>query len=276
LLRAASLVFALTGATALDTGSPAGVPSAGEWVVERAETRGAVEAGRAVKVGNPHGNVVVRGGDEGEIMVLSLAQRQRTDPRHAEVAIRPGVEEVTVEASWAQAAPAAEGGEAERHRIDLTVLVPPGSAVSIETIDGDVEAKGLRAPLRVETVRGDVRAVVTGEVVAVSEHGALLVHFLSTGWQRGSRLTTTTGAITAELPAGGEATVTFHTAGSITTDYSVEIERDERSSRKTGSAVIGGGGKLLEIESDRGPITLMASLVPDVTSHRTGSAEVPR
>lgn len=276
MISAPALALFLAAALSPETAPEASDPDPEEWLVERTETRRAVAAEGPVSVVNPYGNVILRAGNEGEVMALGLAQRHRDDPRRAEVSLVEDGGGVAVRVAYpALAMPEPVEGW-ERRRVDLTVMVPPEAPVSVETDGGDVEARGLRAPLRIETGRGHVRARVGGEVVAVSEHGELLVQFLSTRWAGPSRLTTKTGPITAELPAGGNAHVRFATAGPLTTDYSVQIERDAASGRKNGSATVGDGGPLLEIESDRGAITLRASLVPEaapeVGGERQGSA----
>lgn len=262
MLASVSLFLALLGAASAPA-ADVPVPDSAAWLVERVQTHHAVAEGGAVSVANPWGNVIVRAGDEGDLMVLSLAQRHRDDPRTAEVAVVEEEGGTAVRVGYPQVALPEPVEEWERRRVDLTVLVPPGSPLSVETADGDVEAKGLREPLRVDTRRGDVRILTGGPVDAVSEHGEIDVHFLSMGWPGRSRLVTTTGPIVAELPAGGAAEVRFRTSGPLTTDYSVAIDRDPASSLKSGTATIGAGGPRLEIESDRGPITLMASLVPE-------------
>ena len=250
---------------------------AAAWLVERAELRHEVTAGQSVTVRNPWGNVILRVGDEGELMVLSLAQRHRDDPRVARVEAAEGEAGALVEVAYPALAIAEPVEGWERRRVDLTVLVPSAAPVSVVTTGGDVEARGLRGPLRVETGRGDVSARVGGPLVATSEHGELRAAFLSTRWQEASRLTTTTGPIIAEMPAGGNASVRFRTAGMVTTDYSVDIERDESSSHKSGTATIGAGGPLLEIESERGTIAILASLVPEETvSAPRGGGDAPR
>lgn len=233
------------------------------WLVERAELRHAVAAGQSVTVRNPWGNVILRVGDEGELMVLSLAQRHRDDPRIARVDVSEQAEGVLVAVAYPAVAMPEPVEGWERHRVDLTVLVPPAAPVSVVTTDGDVEAKGLQGAFRAETARGNVVARIGGPIIVTSDHGEVRVHLLSTRWSEVSRLATLTGPIVAAFPAGGQVDLRFRTAGRVTTDYSVEIERDDNSSQKTGSATIGEGGPVLEIESDRGSITLVASLVPE-------------
>lgn len=241
----------------------AAVQDAGAWLVERNEVRHEVAEHRAVTVRNPWGNVVVRPGDEEELLVLSLAQRHRDDPRVSAVTFGEEGDSVVVRVEYPEIAIAEPVGEWERRRVDLTVLVPPESSLTVVTEDDDIEVKGVHGPFSATSVRGAIRALVGGRVEASTEHGELAVHFLNTAWSGPSRLTTRTGPITAELPAGGAARVSFRTSGSLTTDYSVTIDRDPASGLKTGTAAVGEGGPVLAIESDRGPVTLMASPVPE-------------
>ena len=107
-----------------------------------------------------------------------------------------------------------------------------------------------------------MRVRIAGSLVAKTTHGELLAQFRRTDWQTPSRIETLTGDMRVELPRGGEADVRIATRGEITTDYSLEIRRSEGSQLKQGVARIGEAGGKLVLESNRGAIKLIESLVP--------------
>ena len=61
--------------------------------------------------------------------------------------------------------------DADEARIDFTVRVPQGVHLAARTVDGDIEASGLRSPVDAASVSGNVRVSTTGTARAATVSG---------------------------------------------------------------------------------------------------------
>ncbi len=127
-------------------------------------------------------------------------------------------------------------------RIDVGLLVPVGVAIDIETSRGLIEVKKLDAGSRLTSVHGDIVYDGSGPLEAHTERGGMRVLLRRTGSDQPAALSTLTGDIWLILLEGAGAEVTLETRGPVTTDYSVEIDREPGSPLKQGRIRVGDGG----------------------------------
>ncbi len=253
---------------ALALSATAAEPSLEDWNVSRQEWTHEISEGSDVAIVNLHGDLRVRDGARGEVYVLANIQHHNDDPRRARVATANREGEFHLEVLWSPTtdtdpAPADVPEAWNRRRVDLTIFVPPNAGVKARTDDGLVELRGLTGEIEAASVRGDVRVRAAGALQAYTRHGEVLAQFRRTDWSTASEIETLTGEIRVELPRGGRAGVRLETRGEITTDYSIEIHRQDGSLLKRGSARIGKGGGQLTLRSNRGAIRLIESTVPE-------------
>ncbi len=258
---------------ALALSATAAEPSLEDWNISRQEWTSEIGEGSGVAIVNLHGDLRVRAGEPGEVYVLAVIQRHKDDPRHARVASEDDAGELDLEVLWAGGSPADIPEAWARRRVDLTVFMPPGARVKTRTNDGLVELRGLTGEIEAASVKGDVRVRAAGALKAYTRHGEVLAQFRRTDWSRASEIETLTGDIRVELPRGGRAGVRLETRGEITTDYSIEIHRQDGSLLKRGRAQIGEGGGQLTLKSNRGAIRLIESTVPEQHSPATKSSK---
>ncbi|MEM7354770.1 MAG: hypothetical protein AAF657_28435 [Acidobacteriota bacterium] len=262
-----------TGASPVDETEPIDEK---QWSIERKEWNGELAAGYEVEIINPYGDIRVRHGAGRELYFLATVQGHQDDPRKARVEAKAkdsaegsadnsrGTTRIEVEypneaeldlpqipASW------------NKRRVDLTVFVPIDTDTTLRTLAGLAEVRGLEGDLDVSTETGDMRLRIAGGLRAKTVHGDILAQFRRTRWQDASRIESLTGTIRAELPSGGRAEVELETRGEITTDYSITIRRSEKSQLKQATAKIGVAGPSLSIKSNKGPIKLIESIVPE-------------
>ena len=235
-----------------------------DWRIERLEWTSEVKAGQAVTIVNPFGDVRARGGRGQEVYVLAVAQRHLEDPRQPKVT---GVEgddgRFNVEVGYPDSAIPETIPEAwQRRRVDLTVFVPAPASTSITAMGGVVNVKGLNGELEISTRTGDIFARSAGRLAATSEHGSILAQLRRTDWNGVSRLETVTGTIRVELPRDQRLATAIETRGEITTDYSLEIQRETESRLKRARTIPVGDPRRLELKSYQGAIELIESLVP--------------
>jgi DUF4097 and DUF4098 domain-containing protein YvlB len=128
-----------------------------------------VPPGAALTVDNFAGNVTVRAGDEGHILVVAVrraassATRERIQIQYRETSA--GLEIRTVRPTGLRSG-----------SVDLQIEVPPGTPLEIDTGAGNLELRGLVAGIRAETGSGTVRATgLQGDISLQTGSGSVEV-----------------------------------------------------------------------------------------------------
>jgi hypothetical protein len=248
-----------------------------DWVLDRVEHQEAIAPDSHLKLTNLYGDLRIRAGREGEIYWLANTQRHRADPRRFALALVEGTRSegtaeqelhITFEAPSPPSRPGAAGEHDgslepqqawEKRRLDITVIVPASALVDAETRSGLLEARGVAKLGILRSVHGDIRVRGAGELDSKTEHGAQLIQFRPLQPGDTATITSTTGKITVEFPDELEFIAEVRTRGTLTTDYSLELERDRESGLKR--AVAGDKGAEITIQSESGPIELLVSPV---------------
>ena len=139
--------------------------------------------------------------------------------------------------------------------VDFTVRIPAGIRFSGRTVNGDVTAEGLSAPVSIRTVNGDAEFSTSSYGDAQTVNGSIRGHFGSTGWTETVSFKTVNGSVTVALPADASADVKVTTVnGSISTAFPINVNGKIDPRRLNGT--IGSGGRSLEIETVNGSVTL--------------------
>lgn len=149
-------------------------------------------------------------------------------------------------------------------RVDFVVRVPAGVRLNVGIVEGDVNATGLRSPVEVATVSGDVRLSTTGSAEANTVAGDIDA---ALGASEGRmRFNSVSGDVTLRLGANAGARVRANTmSGEIESDF--PLDRGGRSERRNGgvnvqigeqaSGTIGRGGAQLGINTVSGDIRIV-------------------
>jgi len=235
------------------------VAEGSDWTKTTAQRFETLEGGSRVRAVNPHGNVYARfGGYENQLEVLSTGQRIEFDRPELEVRIDRSDEGVELTVGPAPGSTDASGVE-RRDRIDLVLFVPLGATLDVRTVDGAIEAKGLKGELIASTTSGEIRIRgVEGRVRAKSVRGRISVALENATTDQPQELTTETGDIEAYLWEDAAMRVEVATSGRISTDFSLEIEhRRFEEPGKRATAVVGPGGPKLTLSSKRGAVSLL-------------------
>ncbi|MEN8143889.1 MAG: DUF4097 family beta strand repeat-containing protein [Gemmatimonadota bacterium] len=129
--------------------------------------------------------------------------------------------------------------------VQFEVLIPAGVRFTGKTVNGDVEAKGLRADARVSTVNGDARVETTGLAEASTVNGSVYAVLGDSDWSGELDFSTVNGSVTVEMPAGTSANVKANTVnGSLESDFPLTITGRFANRRMRGTIGSGGGGDL--------------------------------
>ncbi len=242
--------------------SPASAqPDLSDWKIERTRTSKAAAVAALVRISNPWGNVTLRAGDGDQIVVSTVSQRHREDPRTPQVDIEQIASGFSVEVRFNPVE--VEDAAWQARRIDLGVFVPATISVSIRTADSDIKVRDLQAPADLETTAGNIEFRGGGGLRARADSGSIYAQFRGSDWPRPVTLETRTGDIRAELLEGASATAEIETRGPITSDYSITIDRAAGSRLKRGVAKVGAGGQTLRLVSYSGAVRLLAVIVPE-------------
>jgi len=242
---------------------------------ERIDLSFTLPAGQPVEVDNPYGSVYLRfGGYAHQLDVRATVQQ----PEGAAAfdfapAARAGVFHV---------APALPEGTspAAAQRIDLVLYVPEGHALRVRTASGTIESRGVRADVDFRSLSGDILARGTaGAVQAETGSGAIRVMLEPASPGVRQRLSTRTGDISVGVTDALGAALRLSSSGTLTTDYSIRIDRrdgeepDKRAQAEVGVAK-GAQPGLIEVESLRGNLRLWRRIeFVDVSSPQGGEAD---
>lgn len=227
---------------------------------------GRVEPGRTIEVKGVNGGIRAERGTGPEVEVIARKTARRSDPASVSVEVLTHEGGVTVCALYPtpsgqranECAPGSAGRMSTRNndvRVEFTVRVPDGVHLAARTVNGSVEARGLRADVDVNTTNGPIRVSTTGLARARTTNGAIEVEMGSGDGTEDLEFRTTNGGITlvvsGELDADIEARTTN---GSFSSDYPVTVQGTFGPRRVEG--VIGRGGRRLVLHTTNGNVRI--------------------
>jgi hypothetical protein len=233
-----------------------------DWTIDNVRRSESTTGAEFLEIRNLHGDLRVRPVDEEEISLSAMIQRHADDPRHPEIRTSSEgsvfrVEVLYPEAEHAEPTPLPDAWS--KRRVDMTLFVPAKRPLTVETARGLIEVKGLDRGITARSASGDIVVSTAGPVNAMTEHGSIAAQFSDTTWETPIELETLTGAISVTLPQTADTSVTMTTSGDFTTDFSLTVERQPGSERKTAQATIAGGKSKLFMTSNRGSLKLLRS-----------------
>ena len=232
-------------------------------------------AGQTVEVDNPYGSVYLRfGGYVHQLDVRATVQQPEGAPVFG---FAPGVQGEVF-----RVAPTLPEGAAPAatQRIDLVLYVPEGHPLRVRTAAGTIESRGVRADVDFRSLSGDIVARGTvGAIQADTGSGAIRVMLEPASAGVRQRLSTRTGDISVGVTDALGAELQLSSSGSLTTDYSIQIERrdgQEPDKRALATVGVAKGAKpgLIQVESLRGNLRLWRRIeFVDAASPEGGEAD---
>jgi len=233
------------------------------WSIEQERTEHEIEASDEVQIVNPWGAVNLRAGDGEKVVVSTVNQRHREDPRESNVYVQEIPSGLIIRIGFDDPPGVEERSEWQARRVDVGVFVPEGLAVSIRTTDNEIEVRNLVGRADLESTTGDITFRGGGGLRARSDSGSIFAQFHRSDWPLPVEIETRSGDIRAELLEGAAATAHVETRGRITTDFSIAIDRAAGSRLKNARATIGAGGQTLRLASHSGAVRLLTLIVPE-------------
>jgi hypothetical protein len=227
--------------------------------------RGVVLQGSAIEIKGVNGQIRATASSGQEVDVSAVMKGRRSNPADVRLDIVQHGDGITICALYPspdsrpnECAPGDGGRMNVRDNdvtVDFTVRVPAGVRFLGHTVNGDVTAEGLAAPLTVETVNGDVTFSTSSYGEARTVNGSVRGAMGSTQWDRTLKFRSVNGSISLDLPPDASTDVQAATVnGSISTDFPITVTGRVNPRRLSGT--IGVGGRSLDLETVNGSVTL--------------------
>ena len=223
-------------------------------------------AGRVIEIKGINGNVEASPAAGGEVEVVAVKHGRRSNPAEVRVEVVEHADGVTICAVYPSTDPArpnvcAPGGEGRMSVnnndvvVDFAVRVPAGVRLRGLTVNGDVEARGLRSDVEAKTVNGSINVETDGLASAKTVNGSITAAMGRADWSGGLEFNTVNGGIELSLPASLSAEVEAATLnGEIESDFPLTVTG--RYSRRRLTGTVGGGGRELRLKTVNGSVHL--------------------
>lgn len=227
---------------------------------------GLIPQGRAIEIKGVNGDVRAEPSGGNEVEVVAVKRANRDSPDSVRIDVVPHAGGVTICAVY----PSRDGqrpneclpGNAGRMNVQnndvsvrFSVRVPAGVTLVGKTVNGEIEAMRLNGDVALSTVNGSVSFSTTAGGRASTVNGSIHGEMGRADWSDTLEMATVNGSITLTLPAGLNTDVKATTVnGDITSDFPMTVTG--RVSRRKVEGTIGGGGRLLSLDSVNGSITL--------------------
>ncbi len=255
-MRYTLLVLALSAVTA----SSAAAQAAGfDW-------RGRLGSGQTLEIQGVSGDIRAMASDDATAHVVANRHGRRSDPTSVRIEVVEHAGGVTICAVYPTPPNARRenecrpgGGRNSTSRndvqVDFTVRVPAGVRFEAHTVNGDVDADGIRADVKAATVNGSVDIRTTGFAEASTVNGNITCRLGRSSFESAVEFETVNGSITIEMPDGLNADFSASTVnGSIDSDFPILVTG--KVSRRSLRGAIGSGGPELRLSTVNGSIRL--------------------
>jgi len=254
-----SLLLTVTAAAALLIAPRAAGAQDFQW-------HGAIPMGRAIEIKGVNGDIRAEPSGSNEVEVVAVKRGLRDNPDSVRIDVVPHAGGVTICAVYpsrdGQRPNACLPGDEGRMNVQnndvsvrFTVRVPAGVALVGKTVNGEIEATRLNGDVTLLTVNGSVTFSTTAGGRASTVNGSIHGEMGRADWSDTLRMATVNGSITLTLPPDLNTDVKAATVnGDISSEFPMTVSG--RISRRRVEGTIGGGGRLLSLDSVNGSITL--------------------
>ena len=227
---------------------------------------GAVAQGKTIEIKGVNGDIRAEPSGGNEVEVTAEKRATRDDPDSVRIEVVPHGGGVTICAVYPsrsgarpnECAPGSGGRNNVQNNdvtVRFTVHVPAGVTFVGQTVNGEVEANRLNGDVDLSTVNGSVNFTTTGGGRASTVNGSIRGEMGRADWSDTLKMSTVNGSITLTFPATLNTEVRASTVnGDINSDFPVTVQG--RVSRRKMEGTIGGGGRVLALDSVNGSITL--------------------
>jgi hypothetical protein len=230
---------------------------------------GAIAQGKAIEIKGVNGSITASAAPGSEVDVEAAKRGRKSDPDEVSIEVIEHAGGVTICAKYPapygkeenECGPGDKGNMNTRNNdveVSFRVRVPAGVRLIARTVNGEIDAEGLRGPVEAMTVNGAVQLSTSSYARAETVNGSIVASVGSATWPDALSFSTVNGRIRITLPAGVNADVRVQTTnGSIETDFPVTMQG--RFGRNRLHGTIGKGGQRIEAETVNGNVALRAA-----------------
>lgn len=242
----------------------AAAPVLAQAAQEEFSWSGKLAAGQAIEIKGVNGGIHATGTTSGAVEVSAIKKGRRSDPSEVKIEVVEHAGGVTICAVYPsqgepnECAPGKGGRMNTRDNdvsVEFRVSVPAGVRFVGRTVNGGIEASGLKADAEATTVNGGVELDSTGTARAETVNGGITARLGRADWAGTLKLETVNGGIEVTMPEGLSADVRASTVnGDISTDFPLTVTG--KIARRKLEGTIGSGGRTLEMKTVNGGIDL--------------------
>ncbi len=227
---------------------------------------GSIPQGQSIEIKGVNGDIRADASGSNEVEVTAEKSARRDDPASVQIQVVKHAGGVTIcavypsrDGSRPNECQPGDGGRMNVQNNDVTVRftvhVPAGVAFVGKTVNGGIEATHLNGDVALSTVNGSATFSTTGIGRASTVNGSIRGEMGRADWTDRLQMSTVNGGITLTLPSTLSTEVRVSTVnGDIDTDFPMTVTG--RLARHRLDGTIGGGGRMLSLESVNGGITL--------------------
>lgn len=149
-------------------------------------------------------------------------------------------------------------------RADIVAEVPANVVIDASTTNGSVEVNGMNAGVTAKTVNGTVAASnVSGPLTLSTTNGNVRLSADSLADADAVRLSTTNGAIRAELPANLQGQFDLSTVnGVVSSDFPIPAAAASAHSTRHLQGQVGSLPRIVKMRTINGPVSVSARTAP--------------
>lgn len=211
-----------------------------------------------VRLANTNGRIEIRAWD-GEGVKLEAVKEGRTAEIVAgiqiDVAATPDL--ITIKTKLPKGKKGWFGGYGEDGNVNYVLQVPPGVQLDeIESVNGQIEVKGVQGKVRLASVNGSIRCEgLAGDAELTTVNGSIVSEHADLAAARQLKAKTVNGSVEIRLPASASAAIEATTVnGSIRSDFT--HSKTQKTTKHRLEATIGSGGARLELDTVNGSVRI--------------------
>ena len=232
------------------------------------EWSGRVAPGKSIEIKGVNGGIFAEASTGTEVEVVARKSGRKSDPDEVTVEVLEHADGVTICAVYPtprgdrpnECGPGEKGRMNTRNndvQVEYTVRVPAGVRFIGRTVNGSIEARGLKADVEAYTVNGSIGLTTRGVARATTVNGSIDAE-MGTSASDALEFETVNGGITLTVPAGSGAELHASTVnGDISTDFPLTVRG--KFSRRSITGTIGRGGPPLSMTTVNGDIRLRSA-----------------
>ena len=228
-----------------------------EFTIQTQRQQVRLPSTKTLRVINHLGDVRARRAKASDLNVISIVQRFKKDQTDAKTLVNTEGDEVVITTSYPSATQSGNGAK-RQGRIDLSLLIPHGTNLIVETKDGMIEIKGVHRRIEAKSGTGRIRVSTGRRLKAHTDYGTLGITLGSPTPRESAQVSTLTGAIKVDFAGDPMPSLRAQTRGKIVGTY---IDSEPALMEGSTDTYVLESGKApynLKIESQKGNIFMRA------------------